>query len=134
MVEFSSWRSTGRNHSDRRQRPLPRIIEPALGRVDRQVPSGERWIYEIKFDGYRRAWLSNRAWRTVLPRCTEEDFAGYRRQRARSNRKQKMWATGSKMPMQTAGGRSTCYLRGAVDVANVERHVNATHLTEAEHV
>jgi ATP-dependent DNA ligase len=36
---------------DRDQGALPRL--PALGDVDRQVPSGERWVHEIKFDGYR---------------------------------------------------------------------------------
>ena len=33
--------------------PLPGFIEPALASGIDKVPSGERWIHEIKFDGYR---------------------------------------------------------------------------------
>jgi bifunctional non-homologous end joining protein LigD len=33
--------------------PLPGFIEPALATSIEKVPSGGRWIHEIKFDGYR---------------------------------------------------------------------------------
>src|SRR5258705_2030589 len=33
--------------------PYPGFIEPALATSVDKVPSGERWIHEIKFDGYR---------------------------------------------------------------------------------
>src|ERR1700722_8888006 len=33
--------------------PYPGFIEPALASSIEQVPSGERWVHEIKFDGYR---------------------------------------------------------------------------------
>ncbi len=33
--------------------PFPAFIEPALASSTEKVPSGERWIHEIKFDGYR---------------------------------------------------------------------------------
>jgi bifunctional non-homologous end joining protein LigD len=33
--------------------PLPGFIEPALATSVEKVPSGSRWIHEIKFDGYR---------------------------------------------------------------------------------
>ena len=33
--------------------PYPGFIEPALATSVEKVPSGERWIHEIKFDGYR---------------------------------------------------------------------------------
>jgi bifunctional non-homologous end joining protein LigD len=33
--------------------PLPGFIEPALATSVEKVPSGPRWIHEIKFDGYR---------------------------------------------------------------------------------
>jgi bifunctional non-homologous end joining protein LigD len=33
--------------------PYPRFIEPALATSIQKVPSGDRWIHEIKFDGYR---------------------------------------------------------------------------------
>lgn len=32
--------------------PLPGFIEPALATSIERVPSGRRWIHEIKFDGY----------------------------------------------------------------------------------
>jgi bifunctional non-homologous end joining protein LigD len=32
---------------------LPGFIEPALASSTAKVPAGERWIHEIKFDGYR---------------------------------------------------------------------------------
>jgi bifunctional non-homologous end joining protein LigD len=33
--------------------PFPSFIEPALASSIDKAPSGERWIHEIKFDGYR---------------------------------------------------------------------------------
>jgi bifunctional non-homologous end joining protein LigD len=33
--------------------PYPGFIEPALASSIEWVPSGERWVHEIKFDGYR---------------------------------------------------------------------------------
>jgi ATP-dependent DNA ligase len=33
--------------------PFPGLIELALASSVEKVPSGERWIHEVKFDGYR---------------------------------------------------------------------------------
>jgi hypothetical protein len=33
--------------------PYPGFIEPALATAVDKVPSGSRWVHEIKFDGYR---------------------------------------------------------------------------------
>jgi hypothetical protein len=33
--------------------PYPGLIEPALASSIEEVPTGDRWIHEIKFDGYR---------------------------------------------------------------------------------
>jgi bifunctional non-homologous end joining protein LigD len=33
--------------------PFPGFVEPALATSIEKVPSGDRWIHEIKFDGYR---------------------------------------------------------------------------------
>nr|WP_249802814.1 non-homologous end-joining DNA ligase [Bradyrhizobium sp. 44] len=42
--------------------PLPGFIEPALASAVDHVPSGARWIHEIKFDGYRvQLHLANEA-------------------------------------------------------------------------
>ena len=32
---------------------FPGFIEPALATSIEKVPSGERWLHEVKFDGYR---------------------------------------------------------------------------------
>ena len=42
--------------------PFPGFVEPALATSIDKVPSGERWIHEIKFDGYRvQVHLANEA-------------------------------------------------------------------------
>jgi bifunctional non-homologous end joining protein LigD len=33
--------------------PLPGFVEPALASSIERVPTGDRWIHEVKFDGYR---------------------------------------------------------------------------------
>lgn len=39
--------------SQRVKAPYPDFIEPALATAVDKVPTGSRWIYEIKVDGYR---------------------------------------------------------------------------------
>lgn len=39
--------------SHRREGGVPGFVEPALATSIDKVPSGARWIHEIKFDGYR---------------------------------------------------------------------------------
>ena len=49
--------------------PLPSFIEPALATSIEKVPSGRRWIHEIKFDGYRvQVHLANEAARIFTRR------------------------------------------------------------------
>lgn len=49
--------------------PFPGFIEPALATSIQKVPSGERWIHEIKFDGYRvQVHLVNEAIK-IYTRC-----------------------------------------------------------------
>jgi bifunctional non-homologous end joining protein LigD len=49
--------------------PLPGFIEPALASPVEKVPSGARWIHEIKFDGYRvQVHLANEAVRIFTRR------------------------------------------------------------------
>jgi bifunctional non-homologous end joining protein LigD len=33
--------------------PFPGFIEPALATSINKLPSGDRWLHEVKFDGYR---------------------------------------------------------------------------------
>jgi bifunctional non-homologous end joining protein LigD len=50
--------------------PYPGFIEPALAASIDRIPSGERWIHEIKFDGYRvQVHLMNEAIKIYTPRC-----------------------------------------------------------------
>ncbi|HEY2836551.1 MAG TPA: non-homologous end-joining DNA ligase [Rhizomicrobium sp.] len=49
-------------------RALPKFVEPQLTRLVDEPPSGNNWVHEVKFDGYRlqlrvidgKAWLSTR--------------------------------------------------------------------------
>jgi bifunctional non-homologous end joining protein LigD len=42
--------------------PFPGFVEPALATSIEKVPGGERWLHEIKFDGYRvQVHLANEA-------------------------------------------------------------------------
>jgi len=35
------------------EKPLPSFVEPCLATLRSNVPAGERWVHEIKWDGYR---------------------------------------------------------------------------------
>jgi bifunctional non-homologous end joining protein LigD len=49
--------------------PLPGFVEPAQASSIDKVPSGGRWIHEIKFDGYRvQIHLANEAVRIFTRR------------------------------------------------------------------
>src|SRR4051794_10110827 len=49
--------------------PFPGFVEPALATSIEKVPSGDRWIHEIKFDGYRvQVHLVNEAVKVVTRR------------------------------------------------------------------
>ncbi|MDN4982153.1 non-homologous end-joining DNA ligase [Bradyrhizobium sp. WYCCWR 13022] len=49
--------------------PFPGFVEPALASSIEKVPSGARWIHEIKFDGYRvQIHLANEAVRVFTRR------------------------------------------------------------------
>jgi bifunctional non-homologous end joining protein LigD len=48
------WRSSARSpDAIGVKAPFPGFIEPALATSVDKAPSGDRWIHEIKFDGYR---------------------------------------------------------------------------------
>jgi bifunctional non-homologous end joining protein LigD len=47
----------------------PRFIEPALATSINKVPAGERWVHEIKFDGYRVQVHLRDATVKVFTRC-----------------------------------------------------------------
>jgi hypothetical protein len=49
--------------------PFPEFVEPALASSIEKVPSGSRWIHEIKFDGYRvQVHLHNETVRVFIRR------------------------------------------------------------------
>jgi bifunctional non-homologous end joining protein LigD len=64
VVAWSSFVAFQRKKSDAIgvKAPLPGFVEPALASSIAKVPSGERWVHEIKFDGYRvQVHLANEA-------------------------------------------------------------------------
>ena len=46
-----TWRGSGK--AQRKGGDLPRFCEPMLATLVDEVPSGDDWIFEVKFDGYR---------------------------------------------------------------------------------
>jgi hypothetical protein len=69
------------------------------------------------------------AWANYLPKCTSDDFAEYRRQRAWTARKYAMHDTETKMPTSLPSGRSQCFCGTAIDIASTGRHVYEAHMT-----
>jgi ATP-dependent DNA ligase len=54
VVAWSSFVAFARRKADIGVKaPFPEFVEPALASSIEKVPSGSRWIHEIKFDGYR---------------------------------------------------------------------------------
>lgn len=51
-----------------RKAALPKFIKPALATLKKTAPSGERWLHEIKFDGYRTQARIDRGDVTLLTR------------------------------------------------------------------
>ncbi|SHH20073.1 hypothetical protein [Bradyrhizobium erythrophlei] len=68
------------------------------------------------------------AWREYLPKCSEADFEEYRRERARTAWKYRMWGKGCRMPTQSTDGRSRCFCGEPIDIAGVDQHVYAAHM------
>jgi bifunctional non-homologous end joining protein LigD len=46
-------RRSGRKDSESAQLILPAFRVPQLAKLERNVPSGDSWLFEMKFDGYR---------------------------------------------------------------------------------
>ena len=40
--------------------PMPQVIEPMLARLTRELPAGEGWAFEHKWDGYRALLYADR--------------------------------------------------------------------------
>jgi hypothetical protein len=73
------------------------------------------------------------AWRELLPRFTEDDFAAYRSDRAWNAWKCTMWETRHKLPTQLPAGRSKCFCGAEIDLGGVRAHV-ATHMDQPDNV
>jgi bifunctional non-homologous end joining protein LigD len=61
---------------------LPRWVEPQLATLVREVPEGDGWIHEIKYDGYRMLGRVEAGGATLLSRRAKdwsEDFTGVTR-------------------------------------------------------
>lgn len=74
------------------------------------------------------------AWRTLWPNYTDADFSDYRRARAWTAWKQTMWEMGRKLPTQIQEGRARCFCGAEIDIASMDRHVTAAHMTETADV
>jgi hypothetical protein len=62
--------------------PFPAFIEPALATSIEKVPTGARWIHEVKFDGYRvQVHLANEAVRIPGSDGAQEQGQGVGEQR-----------------------------------------------------
>src|SRR5215510_2711495 len=48
--------------------PMPQMLEPMLARLARELPAGEGWAYEHKWDGYRALLYANRGRLRLLSR------------------------------------------------------------------
>jgi hypothetical protein len=68
------------------------------------------------------------AWANYLPRCTEADFEGYRRQRAWTAWKYEMHETGCKLPTEMPELRSRRFCGMAIDSATMDQHVFTNHM------
>lgn len=91
--------------------------------VDRGLRAGDT---AISFEKARDAFA--KAWARYLPRCTEEDFDGYRRQRAWTAWKYRMQESGCKLPTQMPELRSRCYCGQDIYSATMDRHIFTAHM------
>jgi bifunctional non-homologous end joining protein LigD len=48
--------------------PLPAFVEPCLATLKKHVPAGDRWVHEIKGDGYRLQVRIDQGKVTILTR------------------------------------------------------------------
>jgi bifunctional non-homologous end joining protein LigD len=56
---------------------VPAFIPPMAARIVQQLPEGDEWIYEVKFDGYRALLLKNGATVQVRSRNNKDLTASY---------------------------------------------------------
>jgi hypothetical protein len=66
----------------------------------------------------------------VTPTLTSPTIAA----RAWTAWKQAMWERGRKLPTQIQEGRARCFCGAEIDIANMDRHVTAPHMTEPANV
>src|SRR5437763_4393644 len=61
-----------------RKASLPRFIPPQLATLVKEPPSGDEWIHELKFDGYRMLCRVDRGRVTVWSRNGKDWTAKFR--------------------------------------------------------
>jgi len=92
--------------------PFPGFIEPALATSIAKTPSGERWIHEIKFDGYRvQVHLANEAVKVYTRRGNDwttrcEHWTGGSQARGAPRKRPSRMLTVSSTALST--GRTAC--------------------------
>jgi hypothetical protein len=125
---------------------LAGVLRRRTGRLDRRAgwcegcrPIGlALWVFPAidrgrRADGTAATFEKARAdfadaWSSYLPRCTDADFEGYRRQRAWRRWKYTMQETGHKLPTRVPELRSRCFCGADIDLTIMDRHVIAAQM------
>src|SRR5258705_7163678 len=68
MAKRTSTRFTARMIEGAKPSEMPGFIKPQLATLKSKAPKGDRWLHEIKFDGYRLQVHLNKGKRTVYTR------------------------------------------------------------------
>jgi hypothetical protein len=71
------------------------------------------------------------AWEQLRPCVTDANLTEWRRQRAFTAWKYRMWKCGCRMPTQNASGRSQCFCGAEIDNAGTRDHVYRLHMETA---
>ena len=78
------------------------------------------------FDAARAGFETD--WNALLPKLSQSAFDECRRSRAFHAWKDRMWASGCRLPTQESSGRSRCFCGAEIDVVRTEQHVYAAHM------
>jgi hypothetical protein len=81
------------------------------------------------FDQAHQAF--EKAWRSYLQACTDEDFDEHRYHRALTAWKRRMWDTGCRIPSQTMQGMTKCFCGAIINNRTSEDHIRARHMEVA---
>ena len=140
--------SRGRNHHPHREGWHVYFCDVRVGTIGRRagVPvTGQQWSWSCGFypglePGQHRSGVAESFedartrfeadWNALLPQLSEASFEECRRSNAFHAWKDRMWASGCRMPTQETSGRSRCFCGAEIGVA-CEQHIYACHMDAA---